>query len=391
METIKLDHVNKFVLAKHHLLEDTRIDDIVQIADDLCGLHSTELTTSYLSLFVRAKNFKKENLERKLYLDKSLARIRGMRRTLFIETLEFIPIIYAATSFIIERSFEKFMEFHKVSLKEYQEVSQKISRILKEGELSASDIRKNLNSTSNIPAIIQVMCNRGLLIRGKPIKNWKDRRNKYAIFKEYFPNVDLTKFDENTAIKKLVEKYIKTYGPVTDTDISWWTGLTKTQIKNALKSNESQYERVKISKLEKNYLMVKEDKDYLIDNPISGEDSLVLLPRLDPFPMGYKERERYINTKNYNKVFDRSGNITSTIFLDGIAIGVWDIEEKPEPVVKFHLFRSIENQLLEEIYSKSKAVGEFFFDKKVNIKKCDKMTPLTERTAGGFMTPLKNS
>jgi len=30
METFKLDHVNKFILKKHHLLEDARIDDIVK-------------------------------------------------------------------------------------------------------------------------------------------------------------------------------------------------------------------------------------------------------------------------------------------------------------------------------------------------------------------------
>ena len=90
-------------------------------------------------------------------------------------------------------NFDKYMEFHKVSLKEYQEVSQKIISLLSGRELSASEIRKGLNSKSNIPAIIQIMCNSGLLIRGKPIKDWKDRRNKYTLFKNYFPNLVLTK------------------------------------------------------------------------------------------------------------------------------------------------------------------------------------------------------
>ena len=66
MDNFELNHINQFVLKKHHLTEDTKIDDIIEITDDLCGLHSTELTTSYLSLFARANNFKKNNLE-KLY------------------------------------------------------------------------------------------------------------------------------------------------------------------------------------------------------------------------------------------------------------------------------------------------------------------------------------
>jgi hypothetical protein len=106
--------------------------------------------------------------------------------------------------------------------------------------------------------------------------------------------------------------------------------------------------------------------------------------------MGYKERERYINAKNYNLIFDRSGNVAASIFLDGVVIGVWDKEEKPVPTIKFHLFQSIDEDLLDELYSKIQRIGEFYFDEKVLIKECKSMIPLTERTAGGFMTPLKN-
>ncbi|NVM36542.1 MAG: winged helix DNA-binding domain-containing protein [Candidatus Lokiarchaeota archaeon] len=390
METFELDQVNPFILKKQHLLEDNKTDDIVKITEDLCGLHSTELTTSYLSLFARTNNFLKSNLEKELYLNKTLARIRGMRKTLFIESVNLIPIVYAATSNIIESSFEKYMEFHKIPMNEYHEISQNITNILKGRELSASEIRKELNSKSNIPAIIQVMCNYGLLIRGKPIKDWKDRRNKYTLFKNYFPELELTKLNEKDAIQLLIEKYIKSYGPVSENDISWWTGLTKTKIRDALKSTNHRFEKVKISELNNTLLMFKEDIDQLNDYPISGKRTLNLLPRLDPYPMGYKDRDRYIDEKNYSKVFDRSGNIASTIFLDGVAIGVWDIEDKPEPIVKIYLFQSIEKDLIDDLFLEAQEMGKFFFDESVQIKECKSMIPLTERNAGGFMTPLKN-
>ncbi len=391
MRILDLDQVNKLILKKQHLTQNAKIDDILQITDDLCGLHSTELTTSYLSLFARTNNFIKNDLENELYLIKNLARIRGMRRTIFIETKNFIPIVYAATSNIISKSFEKFMEFHKITLKEYQDISQNILKLLKEKELSASEIRKEMNSKSNIPAIIQVMCNYGLLIRGKPIKDWKDRRNKYVAFGDYFPNLNLTKFDENEAIQLLVENYIKTYGPVSENDISWWTGLTKTKIRNALSAIDSKLIKVKITNIKQQFLMFEEDIDQIDNLPNSQKQTLNILPRLDPYPMGYKNRERYIGAKNYNLIFDRSGNITSTIFLDGIAVGVWDLEDKPEPILKIFLFRSIKEEYIDELYLKAQNIGEFFFDKVVQIEECEKMIPLTERNAGGFMTPLKNS
>ncbi len=390
MEKLALNQVNKFVLDKQYLLEESKIDNIVQITEDICGLHATDLKTSYLSLFVRTNKFKKTELEKELYKKKSLARIRGMRRTLFIETLNLIPIVYSATFELIEKSFEKYMEFHNVTLKKYQEISQKIIQILNGRELSATEIRKELDSKSNIPAIIQVMCNRGLLIRGKPIKDWKDRRNKYALFKDYFPNLDINKLNEKKAIQLLVEKYLKSYGPVTERDIAWWTGLTITKIRDILKTINPHLDRVKISTIQKPLIITSLDLEKLNNNTFTRKPSIILLPGLDPYPMGYKDRERYIDRKNFNKIFDRSGNIAASIFLDGRAIGVWDTEENPEPVVKFHLFQSIENDLLNDLYSQMEEIGHFFFDEKVDIKECESMTPLTKRTAGGFMTPLKD-
>ncbi len=111
MDILDLIQVNRLILKKQHLTEDSKIDDIIQITNDLCGLHSTGLTTPYLSLFARSKNFKRTDLERELYVNKTLGRIRGMRRTLFIQTISMIPIVYAATFKIIAKYFERYMEF----------------------------------------------------------------------------------------------------------------------------------------------------------------------------------------------------------------------------------------------------------------------------------------
>ena len=65
--------------------------------------------------------------------------------------------------------------------------------------------------------------------------------------------------------------------------------------------------------------------------------------------MGYKNRERFINPDIYEFVFDRSGNATTTILLNGVVIGIWDFETKPKPKVKFLLFNQVNNEILVEI------------------------------------------
>ncbi len=115
-----------------------------------------------------------------------------------------------------------------------------------------------------------------------------------------------------------------------------------------------------------------------------------LLPPLDSYIIGYKERERFLSPPHYNNVFDRSGNAAPTILLDGKVVGVWSFTADKKPVVKFLFFEQVENSVLTEVYSKAQKIGEFISDKEVTVTECSSMHPLTRRTAGEFMSPLKN-
>jgi hypothetical protein len=74
---------------------------------------------------------------------------------------------------------------------------------------------------------------------------------------------------------------------------------------------------------------------------------------------------------------------------NGGAIGVWGFTGDPNPTVKPLLFRKVEEMAFEERRRKAKEIGEFIADKEVRIKECESMVPLTHRTAGGVMSPLK--
>jgi len=390
MNPLKLELVNQFVLQKQHLSTDSKIDDIVQIADDLCGLHATGTMEPYLTLFARTRNFEKSSLEKELYWNRTLGRIRCMRKTLFIHTKEMIPTAYSATKHIIEQYFTKFFEVYEISEAEYQEYSEKIIKILKENELPTSEVKNRLNGYKKTSQLLGLMCDQGILIRGTPVKGWKDRRNNYALFQNYFPNMNLEQYSESDAIAILVKKYLKTYGPSTENDIAWWCGIGKRKVRAELEKIESEIEKITIAGLDHEYLILKSDREKLGKIKPLKENLVILLPMLDPYIMGYKNRERYIDIEHYYYAFDRSGNATTTIILDGKIIGIWDVVDKPEPTIKTFLFKDINDKVKQLLQIKANTLGKFIIDKDVIVKECKNMEPLTERTAGNFMTPLKN-
>ncbi|MFX1588627.1 MAG: winged helix DNA-binding domain-containing protein [Promethearchaeota archaeon] len=390
MNEFNLDQINQYVLKKHHLLEHSKINNILQITEDICGLHATGTKETYLSLFARGSSFKKEDLDNELYIKKTLGRIRGIRKTLFIYTKQMIPIIYSATKHLIEKLFEKYLNSRDISVEDYKKLSKEILNLLNQKEMSTSEIKKVLTSQKDIGAIISIMCDEMVIIRTKPIKSWKDRRIRYASFKEYFPEIKIDSYNEAEALKILIKKYIKSFGPLTENDIVWWTGVVKSKIRRALDQFRDEIATIKVPPLNHDFLILQTEIEKLNNLTLTRENTINFLPQLDPYLMGYKDRERYIDFNNYEYVFDRSGNITSTILLDGEIIGVWDVTEKPEPMVKVLLFSKIDEDTLEKAYKEAFRIGEFIMEKKIQIKECKQMIPLTRRTAGGFMNPLKD-
>ncbi|MBN1581789.1 MAG: zinc-binding dehydrogenase, partial [Anaerolineae bacterium] len=70
--------------------------------------------------------------------------------------------------------------------------------------------------------------------------------------------------------------------------------------------------------------------------------------------------------------------------------GVWDADNNNVPVVKLFLFRPANRDVRETIVAGARKLGRFIFDREVDIRWCASMVPLTERTAGSMMSPLKD-
>jgi len=389
VRNIDLNEVNNFVLHKQHLTDDSRIYDVIRLTRDIGGLHATDSVTPYLSLFARSSNFAKDCLDEELYIKKSLGKIRCMRSTLYILTKDMMPMAYAATNGIVEKNSRKYAEFRGVSSQQYEEISRAILQLLKGRALSVFEIKKALQTQKDVPSVLNLMCDQGLLVRGRREKGWRDKNHKYSIFREYFPDIDLTRYHESEAVSLLLLQYLKSFGPVTENDIAWWTGLTKARVRQALNDLKQQISRLQIAGLRGDFIVLSSDLDALAGPFHVKKRTLNLLPTLDPYLMGYRDRDRYLDTSKYDFIFDRSGNAAPTVMLDGRVIGVWDFEQHVEPTIKIYLLEKVSRDVLKEIHLKARKMGGFIAGKEAKLKECTSMTPLKNRPAGAIMSPLK--
>jgi hypothetical protein len=341
-------------------------------------------------LFARVEDFRREHLDEELYVKRNLGKIRYVRTTVYVLPKDVIPTAFAATRMMAEPASQAYSKFLGITVKQYEEASESIMEILKGKKgMTTKLIKRALGTPLNISPIVNLMCDQGLLVRGEPAKGWKSNIHTYYLFSEYFPDIKSRETSEEDAREAVVRQYLASFGPVTENDVSWWTGFPIGQIKQILEELRGEITYIDVSDSNKTFLALSRDEISLKYTKIAEKYVVNILPSLDPYMMGFKDRERYLNQEHYDFIFNRSGNATSTILIDGRVVGIWDFSESKEPMVKLFLFKKAKKEVLGETHLNARRVGRFIADKEVKIRECDSMVPLTQRTAGGVMSPLR--
>ena len=389
MQRIALDRVNNWVLTKQHLIPTSHTQDVLQIVRDVGGLHATSATTPYLSLLARHPTFRRQMLDEGLYHRPALARIRCVRKTIYILPREWLPAAYAATAEMVQRASRAYLERRGVSAATCARLSQAILDLLQDQELTAREIRDTLQTDLDVSATLYLMCDEGLLLRGRPVRNWKDKSRRYGRFDAYFPDVCLGQMDPRAGTVSLIHRYLRAFGPASEDDAVWWTGLGKRKVRQALRDLGDAVTAIEIDTLEGPFLILAEELEEMRAARLSSTPVVSLLPELDPYPMGYKGRQRYLPPQHREYVFDRSGNIAPTIMVDGQVVGVWDYIGAAGSEVRFRLLDAVTEEIKRHIIDGLRRCGELFREQDVRVVERLSMAPLSQRTAGSFMSPLK--
>jgi len=265
----------QYILYKHHLLRDPHVENVLQAVNDIIALHATNAATPYLSLFARVKNFQKKHLDKEFYVKRNLVRFQAMRGTLFITSTELTPVLYQATK-MPESELLNWIQEWGIPTSEYGELTEKLHNILKGGGKTLPEIKKvlprdiirsveqkvgkTIYKMTNINIVLNAMTHQGIVISEKSVETLRTTKaNRYVLFQEVYPNLNLEVVEGEKAKTTLGRLYIKAFGPVTEEDIAWWTGFNKMDIEKTLEAIDMELLQVKISDLESEYLMLKKD------------------------------------------------------------------------------------------------------------------------------------
>ena len=324
--------------ARQFLAGDARAADPVDVADRLVGIHATDPASVYLGLRARVAGLKREQLETALYDDRSLVKILGMRRTMFVVPVALAGVIQAAVTTDLAAAQRKRLlgmlegaGIAKDPSRWLGKVEDETVAVLAElGEATAADLTKRIAGLrEQIPVgagkkwqgtvgvstrLLFLLSTEGRIIRGRPKGTWLSSLYRWAPMDRWVDG-GLEPWPPERAQAELVRQWLRAFGPGTQRDIQWWTGWTVARTKAALRAIGAV--EIQLDTGAAGWVL----PDDLAPTPDPGP-WVALLPSLDSTIMAWKEREWYLGGL-YPDLFDNAGNAGPTAWVDGRVVGLW--------------------------------------------------------------------
>ena len=350
MRTVSDDERRARLALRHRLAPAARGDDVTAVAGEICGLHATDPASVFLAARARLRDPSVEAIEHALYGARSLVRILGMRRTVFVVPVELASIVQASSARALVPVQRRLLlkHLHEAGVTDDGEVwlraaqDDTLRALRARGEAKATELSQDVPALRSRlalapgrayaaapavgPRVLFLLAAEGQIVRGRPLGSWTSTLYRWAPMSTWLP-AGLDELDTQDAAAQLVERWLRAFGPGTYDDLKWWTSWPARLLTPAL----ARVETVEVA-LEgggATGLVLAGDGEAVA---APAEPFAALLPSLDPAPMGWQARDWYLGAHRA-RLFDRSGNIGPTVWWNGRIVGGWAQRKEDGEVV----------------------------------------------------------
>jgi hypothetical protein len=353
VRTVPVDERRARLARRHFLAPGVRASNLVELAGRLAGLHATDPATVYLAARARLQNPAPAEVERALFEERSVLRMIGMRRTMFVLPLDLAAVVQAACTEAIavtqRRRYARVLEDSGIAedgeawLAEASAAA--LAALEARGEAFASELSRDVpmlrekfhygagkkwaGSQSMTTWVLFLLAAEGAIVRGRPRGAWTSSQWRWVPAGAWLDE-PLPRLDPEAARAELARRWLRAYGPATVTDLKWWSGWTFTQTRAALAAVGA----VDVDLDGMPGLVLSDD----LDAEASPEPWVALLPALDPTVMGWKERAWYLG-RHGPALFDTAGNAGPTVWWNGRVVGGWAARKEGD--VAFRLLEDV--------------------------------------------------
>ncbi len=247
MQRIGTDERRARLGVRHHLARPAGSSDAA--AAGMVGLHSSDPVSPFLSARARVDGFVHADLEDALYERRSLVRMLGMRRTLFVVPRDLAAVMHeACTKALVPRERARLIRMleeqgivqagrgtrwvDRLSAKTLDAIDARGEAGAREltadvpelaAKLRSAKARDGAGTVGVSTRVLFLLATEGRIVRARPLGGWTSSQYRWARTESWL-GAPLASLDHTEACAELLRRWLRTFGPGTLTDIRWWTG-----------------------------------------------------------------------------------------------------------------------------------------------------------------------
>ncbi|MDQ1416775.1 MAG: hypothetical protein QOF81_2388 [Acidimicrobiaceae bacterium] len=341
--------------TRHHLAPSSAAASPTDVGRSLVALHSTDPASVYLSCLARTVTGDTASIDRALYDERSLVRMLGMRRTVFVVPAELVSVVHSACTRAIaaaeRRKLVQLLEQAGIAsdgaswLRQVEEATmaaleargqalgQELSAAvpgLREQISFGDETKKWAGVTAVTTRVLFLLSADGRIVRGRPRGSWISSQYRWVPQADWLGPA-LPEPPSEVARVELARRWLTAFGPAAPADLRWWTGWTAGETKRVL----SEIEPAEVDLDGMAGIVLPDD----LAPTVPVQPWAALLPALDPTVMGWAERSWFLGDGERAALFDRSGNAGPTVWWAGEVVGGW--AQRRDGEIALRLLRDI--------------------------------------------------
>jgi hypothetical protein len=351
-----LQQVRWFRLRRCGLV--TPFDSPEAAAQQLAGVQAQIHPAAGLALYNRTSGLTHARYEELLFADRTLVKLWGQRGTLHAYSTDDWPLVCATLA--EHKSWWGRNAERADGFDTYMELVVQVEKMLRtKGIMGRSDLRASglITDESHLSPWGGIFAD--LVRQGYACHAARDGEGLFAHRSLWRPDLAWNPPEYDAANITFLRRYLRTYGPATIQDVSYWHGKRSEQVRTWWAALAPEIAAVQVDGAE--LYLLREDVDDLLTSAEALRGSVHMLYRFDPLLLAHKEKAWIVPAAHHKQVFRIAGHIEGVVLDGGIAVATWRYTRKARGLaISLEPFKRLPQRVRRVVEKQAHQVAAFF-------------------------------
>lgn len=332
-----------FRMRRQHLIEKAPAGNLLEAVESVHGIQAQISAHAVFAVAQRVKGMTQAEIEQALWTDRTLIKTWAMRGTVHWLPATEEPIFNAAVRRLYEPYYDGWWRKAEIDDGMLSGLVGAVRDALAGGPMTRQELAAAVVPvagewagpylTSSWGGIIKWLCVMGTVVFG-PSRGTNVTFARRDLWTGH-PEVA----DGDGAVREVIRRYVRSFGPVTYQDVSYWIGAYQRDVKPHWAAVLPELTAVNVAGDQRWVL-----SDDLTELTGMEEATLPvrLLPAFDPLLLAYRDKAQLLDMRFHKRIYGAAAWVYPALLIDGWIAGAWKYERKAKQIaITIEPFRKI--------------------------------------------------